>query len=70
MECVIIIRLLAGGADLANGRERRGLARRLPHSCALLQREIFMCVSTWELKECCFPEPEALFGAAIIAIPF
>ena len=30
MECVIIFRLLVGGADLANGRERRGLARRLP----------------------------------------
>ena len=69
MECVIIFRLLAGGADLANGRERRGLARRLPHSCALLRREI-LCVSTWELKGCCFPEPEALFDAVIIAIPF
>lgn len=35
-----MFRLLAGGADLANRRERRGLAKRLPHS----QREIFMRV--------------------------
>lgn len=60
-----MFRLLAGGADLANRRERRGLAR-LPHS----QREIFMRVSTWELKGCCFPELEALFNVMIIAIPF
>lgn len=29
-----------------------------------------MCVSTWELKGCCFPELEALFNAVTIAIPF
>lgn len=61
-----MFRLLAGGADLANRRERRGLARRLPYS----QREIFMRVSTWELKGCCFPELGALFNVMIIAIPF
>ena len=44
MECVIIFRLLVDGADLANERERRGLGGYLTH-CALLQREIFMCVS-------------------------
>ena len=57
-----------GGLGELAGAE--GLARRLPHSCALLQREIFMCVRTWELREFCFPEPEALFGVVIITIPF
>ena len=36
MECVIIFRLLAGRADLANGRERR-----LPHSLRIATEENF-----------------------------
>ena len=56
------------------GLGERAVAEGVGQATALLVRNAaegnFMCVSTWKLKGCCFPELEALFNAVTIAIPF